>query len=121
MDGYYRIRFDGLAFDGRATMLLENGHIHGIKGEGQYDLAGRYRREAKGGAIAIELEVRIPGGTLDVSKARLRPQPEVVALKFALPDEALHQVVLTTADGPLTVSLERLQGPAPEKRGLEHL
>jgi hypothetical protein len=121
MDGYYRIRFDGLALNGRATILLENGRIYGVKGEGQYDLAGRYSRQAKGGAIEIELEVRMPGGTLDVSHARLRPQPEVVALKFTLPDEALRQVVLTTANGPLTVSLRRLRGPTPEKRGLEHL
>jgi hypothetical protein len=121
MDGYYRIRFDGLALNGRATILLENGHIYGVKDEGQYDLAGRYSRQAKGGAIEIELEVHLPGGTLDVSKAQLRPQPEVLSLKFALPDEALRHVVLTTADGPLTVCLERLQGTAPEQRGLEHL
>jgi hypothetical protein len=120
MDGYYRIRFDGLALNGRATILLENARIYGIKGEGQYDLAGRYR-QGGGRAIEIELEVHLPGGTLDVSKARLRPQPEVVALKFALSDEAQREVVLTTADGPLIVSLERLQNPAPEKRGLEHL
>jgi hypothetical protein len=121
MDGYYRIRFDGLALNGRATILLKDGHIYGIKGEGHYDLAGRYSHQAKGGAVEIELEVRLPGGTLDVSRAWLRPQPEVVALKFTLPDEALRQVVLTTADGPLTVSLQRLQDVAPEKRGLEHL
>lgn len=47
MDGYYRIRFDGLALNGRATILLENGHIYGVKDEGQYDLAGRYSRQAK--------------------------------------------------------------------------
>lgn len=121
MDGYYRILFDGLALNGRATILLKNGHIYGVKGEGQYDLAGSYSRQAKGGAIEIELEVHLPGGTLDISKAGLRPQPEVIALKFSLPDDALRHVLLTTADGPLTVSLERLQGPAPEQRGLEHL
>jgi hypothetical protein len=91
MDGYYRIRFDGLALNGRATVLLENARIYGIEGEGQYDLAGRYRHGG-GGAIEIELEVHLPGGTLDVSKARLRPQPEVVALKFALSHEAQRQV-----------------------------
>jgi len=122
MDGYYRIRFDGLALNGQATVLLEGGRIYGIEGGGQYNLAGRYRRQAQGRAIDVELEVHVPGGTFDVSKARLRPQPEVVVLKFALPDEALRQAVaLTTADGPLTVSLDRLQNPAPEKRGLEHL
>jgi hypothetical protein len=120
-DGYYRIRFDGLALNGCATILLENGHIYGIKGDGPYDLAGRYSRQAKDGTSEIELEVHLPGGTLDISKARLRPQPEVLAVKFALPDEVLPHVVLATADGPLTVSLERLQGPAPEQRGLEHL
>ena len=121
MDGYYRIRFDGLALNGRATILLENGHIYGVKGDGQYDLAGRYSRQAKGGAVEIELEVHLAGGTLDVSKARLRPQPEALALKFALPDDALRHVVLTTADGPLTICLERLQRAAPEQHGLEHL
>jgi hypothetical protein len=121
MDGYYRIRFGGLALNGRATILLKDGHIYGIKGEGQYDLSGRYSRQAKDGATEIELEVHTPGGTLDVSKGWLRPQPEVVTLKFALPDETLHQVVLATADGLLTVSLQRLQSPAPEQRGLEHL
>lgn len=120
MDGYYRIRFDGLVLNGKATVLLENARIYGIKGEGQYDLAGRYRQGGDG-AIEIELEVHLPGGTLDIHKARLRPQPEVVALKFALLDEAQRQVVLTTADGQLVVGLERLQGPAPEQRGLEHL
>jgi hypothetical protein len=120
MDGYYRIRFDGLALNGKAMVLLENARIYGIKGEGQYDLAGRYR-QGGGGAIEIELEVHLPGGTLDVSRARLRPQPEVVALKFALLDEAQRQVVLTTTDGQLVVGLERLRGPAPEQRGLEHL
>lgn len=44
MDGYYRIRFDGLALNGRAMVLLDNARIYGIKGEGQYDLAGRYRQ-----------------------------------------------------------------------------
>jgi hypothetical protein len=121
VDGYYRIRFDGLALNGQATVLLEGGRIYGIKGEGHYDLAGRYRSQAEGRGVEIELEVHVPGGTYDVAKARLRPQPEVVALKFALPDEELRQVALTTAEGPLTISLERLQSPAPEKRGLEHL
>ena len=120
MDGYYRIHFDGLALNGKVTVLLENARIYGIKGEGQYDLAGRYRQGA-GGTIEIELEVHLPGGTLDVSKAWLRAQPQVVALKFALSDEAQRQVVVTTADGPLVVDLERLQDPPLEQRGLEHL
>jgi hypothetical protein len=120
MDGYYRIHFDGLALNGKVTVLLENARIYGIKGEGQYDLAGRYRQGA-GGAIEIELEVHLPGGTLDVSKAWLRAQPQVVALKFALSDEAQRQVVVTTADGPLVVDFERLQDPPLEQRGLEHL
>jgi hypothetical protein len=120
MDGYYHIHFDGLAFTGRATILLENSRIYGIKGEGQYDLAGRYR-QGPGGVVEIELEVHLPGGTLDVSKASLRAQPEVVALKFALSDEAQRRVVVTTADGPLVVNLERLQDPPLEQRGLEHL
>lgn|SRR5512143_2151822 len=120
MDGYYRIHFDGLALNGKATVLLENARIHGIKGEGQYDLAGHYRQGA-GGAVEIELEVHLPGGTLDIHEARLRPQPEVVTLKFALSDETQRQVVLTTDDGQLVVDLERLQASAPEQRGLEHL
>ena len=120
LDGYYRIHFDGLALNGKATVLLENARIYGIKGEGQYDLTGRYR-QGPGGEIEIELEVHLPGGTLDVSKPWLRAQPEVVALKFALSDAAQRHVVLTTADGPLVVDLERLQGPLPEQRGLEHL
>jgi hypothetical protein len=120
MDGYYLIHFDGLALNGKATVLLENARIYGIKGEGQYDVAGRYR-QGGGGAIAIELEVHLPGGTLDIYKARLRPQPEVVSLKFALLDETQRKVVLTTTDGQLVVGLERLQGSAPEQRGLEHL
>ena len=120
MDGYYRIHFDGLALNGKVTVLLENARIYGIKGEGQYDLTGRYR-QGPGGEIEIELEVHLPGGTLDVSKPWLRAQPEVVALKFALSDEAQRQVVVTTADGPLVVDLERLQDSPLEQRGLEHL
>jgi hypothetical protein len=74
MDGYYRIHFDGLVLNGKATVLLENARIYGIKDQGQYDLAGRYR-QGPGGQIEIELEVHLPGGTLDVSKAWLRAQP----------------------------------------------
>jgi hypothetical protein len=46
-----------LALNGRATILLKDGHNYGIKGEGQYDLAGHYSRQAKHGATQIELEV----------------------------------------------------------------
>jgi hypothetical protein len=122
VDGYYRIRFDGLALNGQATALLEGGRIHGIKDGGQYDMGGRYRLQDQGSIVEVELDVHVPGGTYDIARARLRPQPEVVTLKFALrsnaPRQALRQ---TTADGPLTVSFERLHSPAPEKRGLEHL
>jgi hypothetical protein len=121
-DGYYRIEIDGPALSGRGIVLLEGGVIHGIKEAGQIGFDGRYVRDAQKGIVRLVLNVRVPGGTYDVWRARLRPQPEVVAIGFDVLAAAPEQPArIDTASGPLTVRLHRVHAPPTEQKSLEHL
>jgi hypothetical protein len=109
-EGFYSIRYQGVAGGGFGVLVLDSGMIYGVDITGvQYD--GTYSFNPVSGKIDAKIEISVPPGVWLVTGAPASATGYKMEMPVSLPRDlgAEHPFAVTTQNGILNVIFKKIR------------